>query len=311
MTFIEKLRERQRAVDSMVCIGLDSDWEKIPPSLQAEYFLPLEPLLSAIALKYNNISYLERVCGTIGVFNNEIVKHTHPYVCAYKPNIAFYEALGAGGVAVLRRTIEFIQFYHPDIPIIGDLKRADIGNTNKGYVNLAFDYLQVDAVTVNPYFGGEALKPFLERKDKGIIVLCRTSNKGAGEFQDLPIAIEGVARPLYQWVAHNVAAHWNENKNCLLVVGATAPEELGAVRDIVGDMPILVPGVGAQGGDLRGVLECGLDSEGYGLIINSSRDIIYASPNEDFAEAAGLAAKNLRDKINRIKSEILAERGNG
>jgi len=176
---------------------------------------------------------------------------------------------------------------------------------------MAFDYLRADAITVNPYLGGEAVQPFLECKDKGIFVLCRTSNKGAGEFQDLLISVSGefggeyihTSRqiPIYQYVAHRVATTWNTNGNCGLVVGATRPDELRAVRKIVDDMPILVPGVGAQGGDVEATVKAGVDSNGQGMIINSSRGIIFASSGPDFAEAARRETMRLRDHINQYR----------
>ncbi len=207
-------------------------------------------------------------------FNKNIIDQTFDLVCAYKPQSAFYEAEGAAGLEALKKTIQCIREKNPDIPIILDAKRGDIGNTNEAYVKATFDDLGVDAVTVHPYLGKESLEPFLNRKDKGIIVLVKTSNPGAGEFQDLQID----GKPLYQVVAERVANEWNKNNNCAVVVGATYPEELKKVREIVGDIPILVPGIGAQGGDLQNTLKNGLNSKKQGLIISSSRGIIFA-PN--------------------------------
>ncbi|MDD5147471.1 MAG: orotidine-5'-phosphate decarboxylase [Candidatus Daviesbacteria bacterium] len=207
-------------------------------------------------------------------FNKTIIDQTFNLVVAYKPNIAFYEAAGTNGLQALKETIDYIKEKSPDIPVILDAKRGDIGNTNEAYTKAIFDNLQVDAVTVHPYLGKASLEPFLKRVDKGIFVLLRTSNPGAGEFQDLEVGSAKV--PLYQIVAEHVAKDWNTNKNCGLVVGATYPEELKKVREIVDDMPILVPGIGAQGGDLKAVLENGLDSNNQGLIISLSRSIIYA-----------------------------------
>lgn len=204
--------------------------------------------------------------------NQRIVDQTFDLVCAYKPNSAFYEAEGAAGWESLKKTIEYIKEKSPDLPIILDAKRGDIGNTNEAYVKAIFDDLGVDAVTVSPYLGRESLKPFLDRTDKGILVLVKTSNPGAGEFQDL--SVDG--KPLYQVVAEHVK-NWNTNGNCAVVVGATYPEELKKVREIVGDMPILVPGVGAQGGDLQNTIKNGLNSNKQGLIISSSRGIIFAT----------------------------------
>lgn len=200
-------------------------------------------------------------------FDKTIIDQTADLVCAYKPNAAFYKE------ASLQKTVSYIKNAHPDIPIILDAKRGDTSNTNVSYVKELFDNLGVDAVTVHPYLGEQSLKPFLERKEKAIFVLVKTSNPGAGEFQDLQVD----GKPFYQVVAGHVK-NWNKNNNLGVVVGATYPEELKIVRQIVGDMPILVPGIGAQGGDLKATLENGLDSNRQGLIINSSRGIIFA-PN--------------------------------
>lgn len=239
-------------------------------------------------------------------FNEAIVEATHDLVCAYKPNIAFYEEQGDEGFAALHRTIRTIHAIAPNVPVILDAKRADIGSTNIGYVRMAFDYLGVDAITVHPYLGAEALKPFLDREDKGIIVLCRTSNPGAGEFQDLmvkcPLAhleFPSPEWPFYQHVAYRVMKYWNKNGNCAVVVGATYPDELREVREIVGDMPILIPGIGTQGGDVEKTVTAGKNSRGQGMIINSSRGIIFASDGENFAVAARREANKLRAAINQ------------
>ena len=280
-----------------VCVGLDSDFTKIPkaahrPGLECEV----------------------DIAHTIVAFNRAIVEATHEFACAFKPNIAFYEAHGAEGIGALQRTIMDIRTIAPDVPVILDAKRADIGNTNAGYAEMAFRVLRADAVTVNPYFGGEALKPFLECAHKGIFVLCRTSNPEAGEFQDLvapadwgtpgPLCNSAFSKtvavaPIYAHVAHRVAKHWNGNGNCGLVAGATNPQELRNVRSIVGDMPILIPGIGAQGGDVEQTVSAGKDSHGQGMIINSSRGIIFASVGGDFADAARDKAQELHDLINR------------
>jgi len=207
-------------------------------------------------------------------FNRNIIDQTFDLVATYKPNSAFYEEKGAQGWEALKKTIDYIRQKDPTIPIILDAKRGDIGNTNEAYAKAVFDDLQADAVTIHPYLGKEAMEPFLQRTDKGIIVLVRTSNPCAGEFQDLRID----NKPLYQVIAEHVAKDWNTNGNCAVVVGATYPEELKKVREIVGDMPILVPGIGTQGGNLQAVLENGLNSKKQGLIISSSRGIIFA-PN--------------------------------
>lgn len=206
-------------------------------------------------------------------FDKNIIDQTFDLVCAYKPNSAFYESSGVIGLESLKKTIEYIKQKAEGVPVVLDAKRGDIGNTNEAYAKAIFDDLGVDAVTVSPYLGQESLQPFLKRTDKGIIVLVKTSNPGAGEFQDLIIE----RRPLYQVVAEHVKK-WNANGNLTVVVGATYPEELKKVREIVGDMPILVPGIGTQGGDLENTIKNGLNSKKQGLIISSSRGIIFA-PN--------------------------------
>ncbi|HEY4489866.1 MAG TPA: orotidine-5'-phosphate decarboxylase [Candidatus Paceibacterota bacterium] len=282
-----------------VCVGLDSELGKIPKSVRMN----------------------DDVRTTIYGFNASIVSQTKDLVCAYKINIAFYEAHGVEGIEALRGTIVDIHSKAPYVPVILDAKRADIGNTNAGYVQMAFDYLGVDAITVHPYLGQEALQPFLDRADKGIIVLCRTSNPGAGELQDLLISVHGEEAdtldhggivsgwvsssegqaPLYTHIAYQVSRSWNKNNNCALVVGATYPYELQDVRQIVGDMPILIPGIGAQGGDLEATVRAGKNSRGQGMIINSSRGIIFASSGEDFAEAARRETQKLHDAINQYR----------
>lgn len=282
-----------------VCVGLDSDVTKM------------------------NQEFTSRQSNPQYAFNRAIVDATKDVVCAYKPNAAFYEAEGDNGLNALFDTVRYIQKTAPDVPVILDAKRADIDNTNAGYVAAAFDQLRADAITVHPYLGGEALKPFLDRADKGVIVLCRTSNKGAGEFQDLQIplgdgtcgtaprdAIEqhlgreivgGV--PFYQYVAFRVATEWNKNGNCVVAVGATYPDELKRVREIVGDLPILIPGIGAQGGDLEKTIVDGADSRNRGMIINSSRGIIFASNGPDFAEAARRETEKLHDCIVAVRAQ--------
>lgn len=272
MDFTTKLRGAWAKNDSLLCVGLDPDVEKLP-------------------------EHIKNLPDSLFLFNKAIIDATADLVCAYKPNSAFYEALGPDGIIQLKKTTDYLHETHPDIPVILDAKRADIGNTNNGYVSFAYDYLGVDSITLHPYLGGEALSPFLDYADKGVIVLCRTSNPGAAEFQDL--VIDG--QPLYQHVAKTVADTWNKNNNCLLVVGATYPEEMKIIRDIVGDMPFLVPGVGAQGGDIEAVMKAGIDSQNQGMIINSGRAIMYASSGEDFADAARTEAIKTRDEINKYR----------
>ena len=256
-----KMLEDRWSEGKFVCVGLDSDIDKIPESVD------------------RNLRGIHLPCDVIVKFNKLIVEATCDLVCAYKPNIAFYEACGSFGFEALRSTIANIHTTAPDIPVILDAKRGDIGNSNEAYVKMAFEYMKADAITVNPYLGLEALKPFFEQADMGIFVLCSTSNPGAGEFQDLPVCDQ----QLYHYVARNAATKWNMNDNCGLVVGAQNLHALCSVRELVGDMPILIPGIGVQDGDLEKTVKAGKDSRGRGIIINSSRAIIFASNGEDFA----------------------------
>ena len=265
MKFIEKLINISRKNNSLLCVGLDTDLEKIPKLLLKED----DPIFS---------------------FNQKIIYSTSDLVCAYKPNIAFYEACGSKGWEALKKTCESIS---KEIPIIVDAKRGDIGNTARMYAKAIFEDLGADAVTVNPYMGEDSVSPFLEYEDKCALILCLTSNKGAQDFQ-LSL-IDG--KPLYQIVAEKVL-RWNKKENCGLVVGATYPEQLKKVREIAKLLPILIPGVGAQAGELESTIKFGTDEKGERAIINSSRGIIYASPEEDFAEAARGEALKLRDTIN-------------
>jgi orotidine-5'-phosphate decarboxylase len=286
--FIAKLENRW-SDGNFVSVGLDSDYDLIPGFLKDS--TPTTSLSGAL-----RNTHVEEVMFR---FNQEIIDATYDLACAYKPNTAFYEAQGQQGIVALKRTIEYINNTFPNIPVILDAKRGDIGNTNNGYVRAAFDDLGADAVTVHPYLGREAMKPFLGRSDKGIIVLVRTSNPGAGEFQDLPVGERG--EPLYRVIARNVAESWNENGNCAVVVGATYPRELAEVRAVVGDMPILIPGIGAQGGEIEATVTAGKDSRNEGMIINSSRGIIFASNDRDFALAAREVTQQLTDEINRYR----------
>ena len=257
-----------------LCVGLDSEFERMPESARTG-------------------SVYETLVG----FNKAMVDATHDLVCAFKPNSAFYEAYGEEGWRALKETISYIQKKAPDVPIILDAKRGDIDNTNKMYAASAFDYLGVDAITVSPYLGGEPLAPFLERKEKGIIILCHTSNPGAGEIQNLLTDGE----PLYKIIARLTATSWNTNGNCCAMVGATYVEELREVRRIVGDMPILIPGVGAQNGELKETITSGVDSRRKGLIVNASRSVIFASSGSDFAEAARAKALELHSAIRNAQ----------
>src|SRR5450759_2426143 len=276
ITFITKLESCWQR-DNFVCVGLDSDYEQLPDVIKAG----------------------RSVEDALFHFNREIIDATHDLVCAYKPNAAFYEAQGEAGLRALVDTVRHIREMYTQIPVILDAKRADIGSTNLGYAQSAFDYLGVDAITVHPYLGREALAPFLARKEKGIIVLVKTSNPGAGEFQDLPAGPQ--QEPLYMVVARHVAQDWNSNGNCAIVVGATYPDELRRARALVGDMTILIPGIGAQGGEVAATVKAGQDSRGWGMIINASRSIIFASRGGDFAEAARKATEQLQAEINRYR----------
>ncbi|GCE02990.1 orotidine-5'-phosphate decarboxylase [Dictyobacter aurantiacus] len=276
MTFLKRLEQRWQQ-GHFVCVGLDPEYERLPASVK-------EGRSQEEALTH---------------FACELIDATADLVCAYKPNIAFYEAYGDAGLRALGRTIAYSKKSRPEIPVILDAKRADIGSTNLGYVSSSFDLLQADAITVHPYLGKEAMAPFLKRADKGVIVLAKTSNPGSGEFQDLLVGEQ--KEPLYLTVARNVARYWNDNGNCALVVGATYPAELKRVREAVGDFPLLIPGIGAQGGDVAATVQAGRDSRGWGMIINSSRSIIYASSSTDFAQAARSATAALEAEINRYR----------
>jgi orotidine-5'-phosphate decarboxylase len=274
MNFQEKLDAVVAKNNSLLCIGPDPDFFKLPKAL----------------LRDSNPQFL---------FNKAIIDATHDVVCAYKPNSAFYEAQGARGIEELKMTCDYLKGNYPDIPIIYDAKRGDIGSTNAGYVTYAFDYLGADAITLHPYLGREALAPFLERKEKGCIILCRTSNPGAGEFQDL--LVDG--KPLYMRVAREVSTQWNANGNCLLVVGATYPKELAQLRHLLPMMTFLVPGIGAQGGDIEKTVIGGKNDKGSGMIISTSRAVIFASNGEDFAQKAREEAVKLKDTINLYRKE--------
>ncbi len=271
--FIALLERSWSRSDSLVCIGLDPEIERFPDSLAAE-------------------------ASPIFQFNKAIIDATADLVCAYKPQFAHYAAYEAEDQ--LERTIEYIHRAHPGIPVILDSKRGDVGNTAERYAIEAFERYGADAVTVSPYLGGDALEPFLRYQDKGVIVLCRTSNPGAHDLQDL----ECGGRKLYLTVAELAARRWNSRGNCLLVVGATYPHELAEVRELVGNMPFLVPGVGTQGGDVVQAVQNGQTPSGTGLIISSSRSILYASSEEDFASAARKATVALREQINHSRTRL-------
>jgi len=268
----QKINKIQEKNNSLVCIGLDSDIDKIPKHLRTRENIQFE-------------------------FNKQIIDSTHNLVCAYKPNTAFYEARGEQGIKELKMTCDYLKQKYPEILIILDAKRADIGNTNHGYCKFAFDYLDTDAITIHPYLGHEAIKPFLDYKDKGCIILCRTSNPGAGEFQDLQIN----GKPYYQVVAEKVNDEWNQNNNCMMVIGATYPDELKKIRNIAPEMTFLIPGIGTQGGDVEKTVRAGINNNKAGMIISSSRGIIFASNNEDFAIRAKDETEKLRQEINKYR----------
>lgn len=270
MSFMQALRQRWQQADTLVCVGLDPEPAKFPARFAADP-------------------------DAVFAFCRDIVDATAEYACAFKPQIAHFAALGAEDA--LTRLIAHAHAAHPGIPVILDSKRGDIGSTAQHYASEAFDRYAADAVTANPYLGRDSVQPFLDRADRGVIVLCRTSNPGAGDLQDL--LVEG--RPLYQHVAQKVAQEWNAHGNCALVVGATWPAQLREVRAIVGEVPFLVPGVGAQGGDVEAVVNNAKTADGTGLMVSSSRAILYASSGEDYAEAAAAAARALRDQINAFR----------
>ncbi len=270
MAFIGDIRRRWDEANTLVCVGLDPEPAKFPAHLREDP-------------------------DAVFAFCRQIVDATADLAACFKPQIAHFAALGAE--LSLQRLIRHVHEQHPGVPVILDAKRGDIGSTAQHYAVEAFERYAADAVTLNPYLGRDSVQPFLDRADKGVVLLCRTSNPGARDFQDLDCG----GMPLYQRVAETVARDWNGSGNCLLVTGATWPQELAAVRTLVGDMPFLVPGIGAQGGDIEAVLSAGKTSDGSGLLISSSRAILYAGNGEDFADAARAAAQALRDEINNYR----------
>jgi orotidine-5'-phosphate decarboxylase len=263
-SFSEKLAGAARKNRSLLCIGLDPDPALMPPGT------------------------------AVYEFNRAIIEATADVVCAYKPNIAFYEAMGNVGLDALKKTRDFVP---PDIPVIVDAKRGDIGNTSRAYARALFEYFGFDAVTVSPYLGLDSLEPFIERRDRGVFVLCRTSNAGAMDFQSLSCRTENGEMMLFEVVAEKVD-RWNRYGNLGLVVGATYPGELKLIRQRYPDILLLIPGVGAQGGELSRAVSYGADAGRRRTAINSSRQIIYASKGPDFAAAARAAALEMRDRMN-------------
>lgn len=266
--FVTRLEQACEANQSLVCVGLDVDPARMPVD-------------DAFA------------------FNRAIIDATCDLVCAYKPNLGFYEALGLAGLSALQRTVEYIRQVAPQAVVIGDAKRGDIGSTAVVYAQAMFQVWGFDAVTVNAWGGRDTLEPYLEYEDRGVFIWCRGSNPGASDLQDLTVETPQGQMPLYQHLAQ-AARTWNSRGNVGLVMGATHPEQLGAVRRICPDLPLLIPGVGAQSGELDAIVPLGVDNRGRLAIINSSRAIIYASEGGDFAQAARREAARLRDTVNRI-----------
>ncbi|MBL0029651.1 MAG: orotidine-5'-phosphate decarboxylase [Rhodanobacteraceae bacterium] len=267
MNFRTQLDTRWRDAQSLLCVGLDPDPKRIPAHLRGQP------------------DAVFRFCAAI-------VDATADLACAFKPQIAYFHA--ARAEEQLERLIAHVHERHPGIPVILDAKRGDIGATAEQYAREAFERYRADALTVNPYMGFDSVEPYLAYPDRGLIVLCRTSNPGGSDLQHLELAN---GRRLYEQVADLVAGAWNRHGQNALVVGATFPEELARVRSLVGDLPLLVPGIGAQGGDIEATIRAGATTTG-GLMINSSRAILYASSGEDFAEAARRVALDTRDAIH-------------
>lgn len=271
MRFLDRVQSAMEKNNSLVCVGLDPSPERFPESVKGKEQAIFE-------------------------FNKAIIDATHDVVCAYKPQAAYYHAHNAEDQ--LAMTIDYIRSTYPEIPVILDAKRGDIGSTASQYAIEAFERYKADAVTVNPYMGIDTIEPFTRYTEKGVVVLCRTSNPGAAAVQDLMVGEE----KLYEVMARMCQNHWNKNDNIMLVAGATNPAELARIREITGDMTFLVPGLGAQGGDVEATVKAGLNSKGKGIIVNSSRGIIFASNGDDFAEAARNAAIELRDEVNQYRS---------
>ena len=271
--FYQKLQRAWKSQNSLLCVGLDPDRDKLPQHLRGDAD-----------------AYLE--------FCRAIIDATAPYVCAFKPQAAHFSAFGQE--QQLAELIRHIKANHPQLPVILDAKRGDVGSTAAFYAAEAFERYQADAVTLNPYLGPESIQPYLDYPDRGVVILCRTSNPDSDWLQALPTE-RGL---LYQHVAISVAA-WPQASQCMLVAGATYPAELRTIRESIGDMPLLVPGVGAQGGSVEAVLRAGMDQYGTGLVVSSSRQIIYASAGEDYAEAAAVAAKTLRNEMNVIRRQLV------
>jgi orotidine-5'-phosphate decarboxylase len=275
MNFLDKLLAVSRQQNTLLCVGLDPEQERLPSRLHTM------PVTRAVTY-----------------FCQAIIEATAPYVCAFKPNIAFFEVLGPEGMYVFQNVLKEVPEH---IPIIVDAKRGDLGNTARNYASAIFDVYGCDAVTVNPYLGYDSVAPFLAYEEKAIFFLCRTSNPSACDFQDLLVCDEnGQKKFLYEVIAQRVQL-WNRSGNCGLVVGATYPQELHTIRSMCSDMPILIPGVGAQGGNLEGSILAGVDVSGEKAIISVSRAILYAGDGDDYAVSAANEARKLRNRINEAR----------
>jgi orotidine-5'-phosphate decarboxylase len=275
MNFLDKLLSVSRQQNSLLCIGLDPEHERLP--------LHIRSMSVAKAVTY---------------FCQAIIDATSPYVCAFKPNLAFFEVLGPEGMYVFQNVLKAVPEH---IPIIVDAKRGDLGNTARNYAYAIFDVYGGDAVTVNPYMGYDSVAPFLAYKEKTVFFVCRTSNPGARDIQDLLVnERNGQRRFLYEEITQRVQL-WNRFGNCGLVVGATYPQELNTIRSMCPDLPILIPGVGAQGGNLEASVIAGVDASGEGAIISVSRAILYADDGDDYAVSAANEARKLRNRINEAR----------
>ncbi len=275
MTFIEKLQARWRASQSMLCVGIDPDPRKLPECLRS-------------GAGTDQVQAIER-------FAIELMDATAEYVCAFKPQIAYFHA--AGAERALEAVCAHARQHHPGVVLILDAKRGDIGATAEQYAREAFERYQADAVTLSPFMGFDTLEPYLKYRDKGVIVLCRTSNPGGDDFQNLQVQGPNGTEKIFERIARLAASDWNTTGQMALVVGATYPAELARVRALAPQVPLLVPGIGAQGGEILATVRAGRDAQGHGMMISSSRAIIYASGGSDFAAAAGRAARDTRDAI--------------
>lgn len=277
VNFLQKLNAAWERHDSLLCVGLDPDVKRFPACLQGKQ-------------------------DAIFSFCRAIIDETADVVCAFKPQIAYFHAERAEDQ--LEAVCAYIREKYPHIPLILDAKRGDIGATAEQYAREVFERYKADAVTLSPYMGFDSVEPYLQYKEKGAIILCRTSNPGGSDLQFLHVDEAGRPVPLYQHVARLVAEKWNINGQCALVVGATFPHELAEVRSMIGDMPLLVPGIGAQGGDIQATVAAGRTDDGKGMMINSSRAVLYAgvAENEAFAKRSRQVAERTRDEINRYRA---------